>query len=423
MTPTPPTPNPEHPTPSSPTVVALLTPPGQGGIAILHVAGPRAFELVAQVFRPRSGATVEPDASRLHYGHIVENAEVVDEVLVRLVPGREPLVEVNCHGGQVAVQRVADCLTKRGAVAVTSEAFVERQARSAIEAEAANALQHAATPLGVEVLLDQLNGALERALRSLPPDRPAEALRALLATERFGRALWQPPTVALVGPVNAGKSSLFNALAREDRMIVSPSPGTTRDAVSALVALGGLPVLLTDTAGQREPGSVIEEEAIARARAAAAAADLALLVLDGSGPRPEAGIPDSRCQIPDSRFQNTKHGTPSSPVPIPHCAFRTPHSLVVLNKSDLGLAPWAREVADAVAVSATRGDGLEELSRRIVERLVGEARYEPGRAVAFTERQAELLAEALEAATCEEARRCIEAAIYGPACSEATRPS
>jgi len=389
---------PKPPTPPS-TVAAILTPLGQGGIGILHVAGPRAFELLAQVFRPRSNAAIEPDAGKLLYGHIVDGVDVVDEVLVRLVPaeeagGGEPIVEVNCHGGHVAVQRVLECFTKRGAVAVEPEAFVERQARSTIESEAVNALQHAATPLGVEVLLDQLNGALERALGELPWERPgdaAAALRALLATERFGRALWQPRRVAIVGPVNAGKSSLFNALAREDRMIVSPAPGTTRDAVSALVALGGLPILLTDTAGERTPGSVIEEEAIARARAAAAEADLALLVLDGS-------------------------------APTPHSAFRTPHSLAALNKADLGLAPWTRDVSDAAVVSATRGDGLDELASRIVAALVGQARHEPGRPVVFTERQAGLLAEALrgiEAGRSREARRRIEAAIgpdlYDPA--------
>jgi len=383
-------------------VASILTPFGQGGIAILHVAGPRAFELLREVFRPKAGA-VEPDAARLHYGHIVDGDEVVDEVLVRVVPaeqapGGEPVAEVNCHGGLVAVQRVLECFTRRGAEAIAPEAFVQGQAASAVEAEAVAALQEAGTPLGAEVLLDQLNGALERALREMPWDCPAEAaaaLRGLLATERLGRALWQPLTVALVGPVNAGKSALFNALAREDRMIVSPTPGTTRDAVSALVAVGGLPVLLTDTAGEREPRSEVERAAIARARAAAAEADLVLLVLDAS----PSGIPGSRFQIPD--FTR-------------HAARGTRQSLAVLNKSDLGLAPWARQAADAVTVSALTGEGLGRLCDEIVRRAVGEAGYVPGRPVVFTERQGALLREALEAIEAgrrEEARRCVEEAI------------
>lgn len=371
----------------SPTLAAILTPTGQGGIAILHVAGPRAFELAGALFRPKNGGAVAPDARRLRYGHIVDGDEVVDEVLVRLVPAAgagEDRVEVNCHGGLVAVQRVLECFARRGVETVEPQAFMQRTARGPLEAEAAAALQHAATPLGAEVLLDQLDGALERALRALPWERPADAaaaLRALLATERLGRALWQPLRVALVGPVNAGKSSLFNALAREDRMIVSPTPGTTRDAVSALVALGGLPVRLTDTAGEREAGSAIEREAIARARAAAAEADLAVLVLDGS-----------EAHEPPTRLVNAA-------------------GLVALNKRDLGLAPWARALPKAVAVSAMRGEGLDALAAAIGAALVGEAAREPGQAVVFTERQGRLLAHALacvEAGAADGARRAAE---------------
>jgi tRNA modification GTPase len=203
------------------------------------------------------------------------------------------------------------------------------------------------------------------------PSEVATALRDLLATERLGHAFWRPPRVAVVGPTNAGKSTLFNALAREERMIVSPQPGTTRDAVSAEVAIGGLPVWLTDTAGEREPGSIIEVEAVARSRSAAAEAALVLLVFDGSAPPP----------IPLATLQ--------AAIPNPQ--------LLILNKADLGLAPWTRDLVEAIEVSAIRGTALDELCRRIVETLVGEARYEPGRPVLFTLRQAGLVREALSA--------------------------
>ena len=372
--------------PTPPTVAALLTSLGQGGIAVLHMVGPRAFELLAQVFHPRTPSPLVPDARRLLYGHIVEDGEVVDEVLVRLIPGMDPMAEVNCHGGVVAVQRVLDCFVRRGAEAVEPEALIERRARSRIEAEAALALVQATTALGVETLLDQLHGALDAALRAVPWDDPsaaAAALRRLLASERLGRALWQPPVVAIVGPANSGKSTLFNALAREERMIVSPVPGTTRDAVSAEVAIGGLPVWLTDTAGEREPASAIEVAAQARSRSAAAGAALVVLLLDGSEPLP--------CPI-----------APAGAVP----------RLVVLNKADLGPAPWANEMPDAIRISAERGDGLEALFRRIVESLVGEASYEPARPVVFTEAQAAALQQALkalEAGDASKARALVEA--------------
>lgn len=362
-----------------PTRAAILTPLAQGGIAVLHVVGPQAVELTARLFRPRSGGPPKPDARRLHYGHIVAEGEIVDEVLVRLVPAHhepsgEPRVEVNCHGGVVAVQRVLACFLRRGAQAAEAEALLAARAGSRLAAEATRALLEAPTPLGAETLLAQLDGALGRALARLPWDPPrkaADALRGLLATERLGRALWQPPRVVLVGPANAGKSTLFNALAREDRVIVSPTPGTTRDAVAAEVAFGGIPLWLTDTAGHRPPGSALEEQAIARSRAAAADADLVLLVLDGSEALP-APLPDLLAQTPERR-------------------------LLVVNKADIGLAPWTRQARDALVVSASQGDSLDELARRIVEALVGDIPSQPGRPVVFTARQADHLREALAA--------------------------
>ena len=376
----------------APTVAALMTPLGEGGIAILHVAGPRAFDLAAALFRPKAARAPEPDARRLHYGHIVDAGEIVDEVIVRLVPpcpaaGGEPLVEVNCHGGVVAVQRVLACFVRRGAAPAEPEAVATRGARSRLAAEAHRALLRAATPLGVETLLDQLDGALERTLARLPLDEPAraaDAVRRLLATERLGRALWQPPRVVLVGPANAGTSTLFNALAREDRVIVSPSPGTTRDAIAAEVALEGVPLWLTDTAGDREPLSAVEREAIARSRASAAEADLVLLVLDAAAPLP-------------------------GPMARLLAAWPEPR-LLVLNKADLDPAPWARRPPDALAVAASRGDGLDRLAHRIVETLVGEAAYHPGRPVVFTARQADALRGALaavEAGRLADARRLV----------------
>ena len=361
-----------------PTIAAVLTPPGQGGIAVLRLVGPRAIELVRQVFRPKSARRLAPDPGRLFYGHIVEGDQVVDEVLVRLVPaadGCEEAVEVNCHGGVVAVREVMRLLVARGAREVEPDAVVAREAGSAIEAEARAALVKAPTRLGAEVLLWQLGGALASALEGLPWDQPrrvASELSALAASASFGRALWQPPSVALIGPTNAGKSTLFNALAREDRMIVSPEPGTTRDAVRAEVAIRGIPVWLTDTAGEREPASAIEEEAIERAARAAAEADLAVVVLDGSEAEPK-GL---------ERLRDALAGRPR---------------LLVVNKADLPLRDWARTMPEALVVSAASGQGLDLLQEKIVAALVGDWRWGAGMPVVFTERQATLVGRALEA--------------------------
>jgi len=379
-------------------LAAILTPIGEGGIAVVSVVGPGAFDLAGRLFRPHSTSAAKPDVRQLHYGHIVDDGEVVDEVLVRLVPaedapGGEATVEVNCHGGVVAVQRVLACFVERGARVIDPETMLARRAASRIAGEAALALTRAATPLAVEALLDQQAGALDHALTELPWEAPArveEALRELLATERLGRALSVPPRVVLVGPANAGKSTLFNALAREDRVIVCPTPGTTRDAVRAEVALGGIAVWLTDTAGERRPASAIERDAIARSRSSAAQADLVLLVLDASAPQA---------------------------VPLDSFLAAAERRLLVLNKADLGLAPWARALPDPIIISASRGDGLDQLTQRIVEALVGDAACQPGCPVVFTARQADLIRQALDAlgdSRPAHAQRLV-AAIYQPA--------
>jgi len=161
-------------------LAAILTPIGQGGIAVLRLIGPDALDLTRQLFKPKSGAWPSPDARRLLYGHIVDGDEIVDEVLLRLVPGNPPWVEIDCHGGVVAVQRVLECFVRRGARSVSAETLIGREARSPIAAEAARALIQATTPLGVEILLDQLDGALERALAEL-----VSALDGTLPPEGF----------------------------------------------------------------------------------------------------------------------------------------------------------------------------------------------------------------------------------------------
>ncbi len=379
------------------TQVAILTPIGQGGIAVVRAVGSQVHDWARELFRPRRPLPAELDGTAIHYGHIVNGGETVDEVLVRFVPGeaegREPAVEVNCHGGIAAVQRVVECFVARGAEEVEGEDLLCRQAATTLQAEAMLALTRAQTELGAKILLDQLDGALPRAAAQWPWDDPpalAETLHRALATERLGLALWQPPSVAVVGPANAGKSTLFNVLARQNRVIVSPVPGTTRDTVSAEVSLAGVPVWLVDTAGQREPQCAIEREAIERARAAAQSADLALLVLDAAE---------------------------ELPVPLDTLREALPERTVtILNKCDLEQRPWARAADGPVRCSARTRAGVPELVERVVFELVGAAQYESCRPVVFTERQAGVLREALRAAEggrVEAASQRVDACIGG----------
>ncbi len=204
-----------------------------------------------------------------------------------------------------------------------------------------------------------------RAAQGLPDDTQREALSALdglIDRARVGRRLVTGWTVALAGRPNVGKSRLLNALAGFERAIVDPTPGTTRDVVTQRTALGGWPVELADTAGLRESDDPIEAAGVARARAIQRGADLVVLVLDGSEPLTEA----------DARMIE---------------AF--PDALRVANKCDLPAA-WSAPETGARAISAERGEGLEELVRDLADRLVPEAPPE-GSGVPFREWQVRVI--------------------------------
>jgi tRNA modification GTPase len=189
-----------------------------------------------------------------------------------------------------------------------------------------------------------------------------EQLAALTRFDRVGRHLVEPFRVVVAGAVNAGKSSLVNALAGYQRSVVTPLPGTTRDVVAVRVALDGWPVELADTAGLRSDAATLEEQGMHLARAAAASADLCLWVLDSSTEPlwPEAGAADV---------------------------------LLVVNKTDLP-ATWDLDRATgAVRVSALTGDGLAELCTAVSARLVPEAPA-AGAAVPFTPELCDCIAEA-----------------------------
>src|SRR5262249_8662673 len=188
----------------------------------------------------------------------------------------------------------------------------------------------------------------------------ADAVRAILRRNAIvGRHLIEPWRAVVAGAPNAGKSTLLNSLAGFARSLVSPIPGTTRDAVSVSLAFDGWPVDLIDTAGIREAADAIESEGVERARAAAAKSDLILWVVDATGHRP-ASI----------RKVVEELGAPDVPL------------LVLFNKVDSTPVP-AEEFVDAVRVSALTGAGLGELIAKVVSSLVPDPPA-PGDAVPFT---------------------------------------
>ena len=275
------------------TAVALTTPMGEGGIGVLEVVGPAAISLVGRLFQAKSKRPLVADTSALHYGHIVVDGEILDEVLVRALPAEESrngedTVEINGHGGVVALRRVMQALLARGAEPVESEALLARSRAAgqldAIQEEAWRRLPEARSFRAAATLLAQADGALSRQWRREEARPSLQGLRRLLATAELGRALVEPRRIVLAGAPNVGKSTLFNSLLRRDRAIVTDIPGTTRDFLSEIILLDDVPFWLIDTAGLRDTDHIVEIEGVKGTWEQLRQADAALFLLDASRP-------------------------------------------------------------------------------------------------------------------------------------------
>lgn len=349
-------------------VVALLTPSGRGALAVVGVAGADAAHIVDAVFAARGGRTV---AGRMD-GAIAfgrwGGAGGEEVVVVRHAAAR---FEVHCHGGLAAAAAIVASLVGRGACEIGWREWLVDVDHDAgkVCVEAREALPSAGGPKAARILCRQLAGMLDaevaritRLVAAGETDAARAAVERLLRASRVGLRLTRPWRVVVAGSVNAGKSSLVNALAGHARTLVSPLPGTTRDLVETRIVLDGWEVDLIDTAGIRErPAGAVEAEGIARAVATAATADLVLRVV----PAPE------------------EQEAPAI----------GPRELLVLSKADL-VPPVTDAANGPVRTSAATGAGIDELARRIVAAVVPEETDGPdllAGAVPFTPRQVEVV--------------------------------
>jgi tRNA modification GTPase len=344
------------------TVFALASGAGRAAIAIFRISGPDS----ASALTALCGTLPLPRRAVVRALRDT-NGEVLDRAVVLWLPGPqsysgEDSAELHVHAGRAVMDAVADRLAALGLRAAEPGEFTRRAFLNGkldlVSAEAVHDLVAAETDAQRRQALRQLEGALgilyrdwsdrlrgalarQEALIDFPDeDLPPEVEADLLASVRSlrqeigvhlddrhrGEKLREGLCFAITGAPNVGKSSLINALAERDVAIVSPTPGTTRDAIETRIVLGGVPVTLVDTAGLRDTADPIEAEGVRRARARAAAADLVLTVV-------EAGSP----------------------------TVSEPGSLVVVNKSDL----YPERRADVLAISALTGAGLPELRDRL----------------------------------------------------------
>ena len=390
--------------------VATAVAPGQGGIAVIRLSGPQAQPAVQAIIQ-FPGAQ-EWASHRVLYGHVMaaDGHERLDEVLVLVMQAprsftAEDVVEIHCHGGVIAVQRVlARVLEQAGVRRALPGEFSQRAVLNGrldlTRAEAITDLVAARSQRAAQLAMAGLDGGIQRrigALRErlldqlselearvdfeedLPPlDGVAllaeltavrEALQALVADAQRGDALRTGLRVALVGRPNVGKSSLLNRLSRRERAIVTDLPGTTRDLLESEIVLEGVPITLLDTAGIRTTTDAVEQLGIARSHDALASADLVLLLFDlGEGWTLDDQVLLER--IPDV---------------VPH--------LLVGNKADLGAAVDSTcEPRADVRLSAQTGDGEAELVQAMLQRCG--ALSEQPLLLALNQRQADLASRA-----------------------------
>ncbi|BDP41194.1 tRNA modification GTPase MnmE [Deinococcus aetherius] len=384
----------------SDTIAAIATAPGSAGVGIVRVSGPEALSIADGVFRGRR----RPSATRggrFLFGQLVAgDGEVLDEglCLVFRAPRSytgEDVAELQTHGSPAVLGQVLARLLELGSRPARPGEFTQRAYLAGrldlAQAEAVLGLVNAGTDtarrqaslglsgaLGervervaahvtrtlaaIQALLDYPEEGVPEEDRDAPLTAAAAELEALVGTARAGQVATRGARLALIGPPNAGKSSLLNALLGFERSIVTPIPGTTRDYLEANLSLAGMPVTLVDTAGIRETEDTVEAAGVRQAVSLARSADLVLALEDGSLPRE------------------------ALPAELPGDA----RVLRVRTKSDL---PAAWTDRGTLAVSAVTGEGLPELREAIHAALIGDAAR--GEAWLTTERQADAARRAL----------------------------
>lgn len=363
------------------TISAIATAPGEGGIAIVRVSGGDARRILEACFRPAKAREIV--SHRMMYGHAVDaDGNDLDEVMAVWYAApktytREDMFEIQCHGGGVCARRVLERTIQAGARAAMPGEFTRRAFLNGridlSRAEAVMSLIGANSEAAARVSLRQLEGgvsgfvrgaaeqlkeqmALIEACTDFPDEveeddaaqRVRDGIEKIIAAieercdEHGAKLIREGASIVLAGRPNVGKSSLMNALLRQERAIVTSVPGTTRDVLTERITLGGITAELSDTAGQRDTDDPVERIGVERARRAVETADVVLVVLDGSQELTEEDEALLKQAQNDPRF------------------------IVCVNKTDL---PVRISVPGALEISAAEGTGVNELVRRMEARV------------------------------------------------------
>ena len=375
------------------TIAAISTPFGESGIGIVRLSGSFAEPIAKKIFKPKKDLSYFV-SHHFHYGEIIDNqsGNPVDEVLIVLMKSpktytREDIVEIHCHGGYLILQKVLELVLREGARMAQPGEFTKRAFLNGridlTQAEAVIDLIRARTQSSLEIAGQQLRGELFKEMAQLKAkliehlalieahidfpeeemepiafgelkrdmERMIQTVKEWITSYEEGRIFREGISCAIVGKTNVGKSSLLNVLLKEERAIVTPIPGTTRDVIEEVLNIYGIPVRLMDTAGLRKPADSIEQEGVKRAKERVADSDLVLLMLDGSR---ELDADDLEI------FEEIKGKKRA----------------VIINKKDLPLVISLDKVKNrfqedpVILISALKNEGIDGLKKTIYTSLV-----------------------------------------------------
>ena len=373
------------------TIAAISTPKGEGGIAIIRISGDKSFEILDKIFIKKN-----PNADlgfyKLNYGFIKDGEKIVDEVMaVRLKAPKsytcEDIVEINCHGGTLVSEKVLELVLRNGARHAESGEFTKRAFMNGridlSQAEAVMDIIQGKTEKSVSLSLDQLRGDLrdkvnefKKALLDITAhvnvvlDYPEEGIddplpvelrdnlekvyeeaNRLIDSYDTGKKIKEGIKTVIVGKPNVGKSTLLNALLREERAIVTHIAGTTRDVIEEIINIKGIPLVLVDTAGIRRTDDIVENIGVEKSKQFIEKADLVLLVLDAS-----KELENEDIEVINQIKENKKK------------------VIVLLNKIDLNkkINFEGHNLENIVEISAKDNIGIEDMQEKIYSYIVEE---------------------------------------------------
>ena len=372
------------------TIAAISTAMSASGIGIVRISGPEAFEVASEVYRSKGGKKMLKNvpSHTIHYGYIYDNEEMVDEVLVmtmrapRTYTG-EDTIEIDCHGGVLAMQKVLETVLKHGAVIAEPGEFTKRAFLNGridlSQAEAVMDVIRSKNEYALKNSVNQLKGNVRKTVQRIREkilyhiayiesalddpehydlegypeeleeivEQESAEIEGLLKSSADGKIMQEGLKTVILGKPNAGKSSLLNMLLGEERAIVTDIAGTTRDVLEEYINLHGVTLRVADTAGIRQTEDLVEQIGVTKAREMAADADLILYVVDSSKPLDE----NDRDIIKNLLEKKT---------------------IVLYSKTDLEPAIKIEEIQEmlelpVIPVSAKEETGVRELEEKIRE--------------------------------------------------------